>query len=110
MDFTERKKIPAYFREVKIGNRETGGRGTWLTDEKTTLSSMLEGVLKCHGVSREPERRGASRCLEPCFPSPRRTESCFSGDSRTPFPDSTLPTYRTLAKSLSLSTLDLAHF
>lgn len=55
MDFTERKKIPAYFREVKIGNRETGGRGTWLTDEKTTLSSMLEGVLRCHGVSREPE-------------------------------------------------------
>lgn len=24
MDFTERKKIPAYFREVKIGNRGTG--------------------------------------------------------------------------------------
>lgn len=38
MDFTERKKIPAYFREVKIGNRGTGG--TWLTDVKTTLSSM----------------------------------------------------------------------
>lgn len=32
-----------------------GGRGTWLTDEKTALSSMLEGVLRCHGVSRGTE-------------------------------------------------------
>lgn len=39
MDFTERKKIPTYLKEVRVRSRQIG--------DKTTLSFMLEGVLKC---------------------------------------------------------------
>lgn len=39
MDFTERKKIPTYLKEVRVRSRQIG--------DKTALSFMLEGVLKC---------------------------------------------------------------
>lgn len=39
---TERKKIPTYLTEVRVRSRQIR--------DKTTLSFMLEGVLKCPGM------------------------------------------------------------
>lgn len=59
MDFTERKKIPAYFREVKIGNRGTGDMAHRRKDYTVIYA---EGVLRRHmGAKRAGNVRTTQR-------------------------------------------------